>query len=166
MVGTDLGEDDYEEFAADLDDFADRLRTAANEIETGEVVDEGMEDAVAEIANDIRKRAPVDTGELKESIHVEPQGDGEYLIIVGADHAVYQEYGTGPHIIRPTDSEALHFTWPGGGPEGEDVEVFAAKVEHPGHDAQPFVRPSLDENDNELATAILDAIEDAIDREL
>lgn len=170
MVGTELGDEGFEDFADDADDFAARLREAADEIETGEHIDVRMGEAVEELADDMRRRAPVDTGELKESIRIEPQHDnGEYAIVVDAPHGVHQEYGTMPHPIpKETDvgTTTLHFMWPGGGADGGDVEVFAARVDHPGHLAQPFVRPAIDENDDDVAEAIHDAIEEVIERTL
>jgi len=40
--------------------------------------------------------APVDTGEYRDSIHLEDgPGDGEVLIVASADHSIYVEHGTG-----------------------------------------------------------------------
>ncbi len=51
-------------------------------------------DAVCETA---RALCPVDTGELRASIHVEGSGNQsftQYEVIVGLDYGVYQEFGT------------------------------------------------------------------------
>lgn len=39
--------------------------------------------------------APVDTGEYRDSIHLEDgKEDGEVLVVASADHSIYVEYGT------------------------------------------------------------------------
>jgi HK97 gp10 family phage protein len=87
------------------------------------------------IANDLRnalvKSCPVDTGRLKISIKVNIKGNK--LIITMVDYALYVEFGTQPHIIRPKNKKALH--WKNG-----KKDVFAKEVHHPGTKAQPFIR--------------------------
>lgn len=38
--------------------------------------------------------APVDTGEYRDSIHLEDGDDGEVLVVASADHSIYVELGT------------------------------------------------------------------------
>lgn len=38
--------------------------------------------------------APVDTGEYRESIHMEDGEDSEVLVVASADHSIYVELGT------------------------------------------------------------------------
>lgn len=65
--------------------------------------------------------------------------DREIIWVVGAtaDYAVPVEYGTDPHTIRADDAEALHFKI-----DGE--EIFIKEVDHPGTQAQPYMRPGTD----------------------
>lgn len=55
-----------------------------------------------EIAADARRMAPVDTGELQDSIESHPRAG---RVTVGTDHWIYQEYGTryqdGTAFMRP-----------------------------------------------------------------
>lgn len=92
-------------------------------------------EVVEEIADDARRYAPVDTGALRESIQVEHDAPGRSRIAAYADYAAEVEYGTRPHVIEPDTKEAL--AWPGmvGGPY--------ARVNHPGTEAQPFLRPAV-----------------------
>ncbi len=86
------------------------------------------------VARDARRRVPVDTGELLESIHEEHRGR-EGRVYVGTDHWQPTEYGSGAHTIESTG------TWPLR--NRETGEVFGRKVRHPGTPEQPFMRPAL-----------------------
>lgn len=50
--------------------------------------------AAEEAAQVARSNAPVDSGELRESIHVEETDDG-YAVVAEAPHAAFVEFGTG-----------------------------------------------------------------------
>lgn len=52
------------------------------------------------IAEDAASRAPVDTGELRDSIHVEGRGMAS-VIVADAGHAAYVEYGTSRSPAQP-----------------------------------------------------------------
>jgi HK97 gp10 family phage protein len=49
-----------------------------------------VDDTVAEI----RRNAPVDTGNLINSVYAEKKGKGEYSIVVDVPYAIFLEYGT------------------------------------------------------------------------
>lgn len=87
-----------------------------------------MEMLAAEIEADIRRNAPVDSGELVRSIR--RRGT---VITIDAPHWHFVEYGTRPHIIRPRVKRALW--WPG-------ADHPVKRVYHPGTRAQPFIRPA------------------------
>ena len=97
----------------------------------------GWNNFVFGIANDLRNElvttCPVDTGNLKNSIRVEPDGKGYNIFM--PEYFLYLEYGTPPHIIRPKNKKALHW----GGKSGPIVKL----VHHPGTRPQPFIRPVL-----------------------
>jgi len=84
------------------------------------------------ITQEIAKNAPVDTGRLRGSINfqVTPKG----ITISMVDYALYVEFGTLPHKIRPKNKKALKFKM-------GDKTVITKEVDHPGTDAQPFIRP-------------------------
>ena len=79
----------------------------------------------------------MDTGELRDSLGVEVQGD---RVIVGpkAAHAPFVEFDTKPHVIEPKKPGGVLAFKVGG------TTVFAKRVNHPGTTAQPFVRPAYD----------------------
>ena len=105
------------------------------------VSDEQINNFKWAVANDLRttlvSNCPVDTGRLKNSIKVEIVGSD--IIIDMVDYALYVEFGTPPHIIRPKNKKALHWkTGKPGSPGREDV--FAKEVRHPGTRPNPFIR--------------------------
>lgn len=95
-----------------------------------------MQSFKAGIANDIRnelvRTAPVDEGRLKNSIKVEFINNE--LTVYMVDYALFVEFGTKPHIIRPVNKKSLKFKGRDGG------DVFAKQVNHPGTQPQPFIR--------------------------
>ena len=67
-------------------------------------------DAVADLAQQL---APVDTGALRESIHVEA-GDqaGAYRVVAGVPYAVHVEFGTHKAAAQPFLTPAVQHTAP------------------------------------------------------
>ena len=151
--------DGYGDLIDGLRGFADSAGDAADRVENGEAVDRGVEETTRTIALDAERFAPKDTGELAGSIHVEKLADGEWLVIVGADHAKPIEYGSRPHVITPNDAEALRF-------EIDGQIVFAQRVFHPGNPAQPYLRPAIDAHRQDLARNIADELRQIVLSEL
>lgn len=121
------------------------------------------------------------TGELAKSIGTKlakKRSDAARVMIVGprskkttdskgrpvnpANYAHLVEYGTQAHTITPR----IAAVGVGGvlGPF-KGSEGFAAKVEHPGADAQPFLRPAFDSKKNQAANNYLAFATKAIERE-
>ncbi len=91
-----------------------------------------------DVQNEARRRAPVDTGRLRSSIVSRVEGSGRqvgYVIGTNVNYAADVEYGTAPHVIKPTKKKALY--WPG-------AAHPVASVNHPGTAAQPFLRPAIE----------------------
>jgi len=91
------------------------------------------------LANDLRnalvRKAPVDTGLLKNSITVRIEGD--IIKIYMPKYAIYLEYGTGIYgplkrPITPKEAKALKFKIGG-------KTIFAKSIK--GMTPQPFIRP-------------------------
>jgi len=87
-----------------------------------------------DLVNELVRVCPVDNGFLRNSIHYKVEGDTIWIKM--ADYALYVEFGTPPHIIKPKTAKALH--WKAGG-----KDVFASIVHHPGTRPQPFIRNTL-----------------------
>ena len=94
------------------------------------------------------EKAPERTGRLKKSIRkiVKPN---KAVIGPTVPYAIYVEYGTRPHEIRPVRARALRF-------EVEGRVVFAARVLHPGTRPQPFVRETAEQIREEAAEVFRD----------
>jgi HK97 gp10 family phage protein len=104
-----------------------------------------------------KQKAPVDTGNLKLSIFMDPVSPVEVDVASPAEYSVYVEYGTSAHEIRPTNGKALF--WPG-------AAHPVAVVHHPGTTAQPYMRPALDESkpaiEALLGVSVITAIESVV----
>jgi len=91
-----------------------------------------------------KMKAPVDTGNLKNRIHLTPLqfGAKEYTLSDGVEYGVYVEYGTKPHQVPITPL----LGW-AGRVLGDPNLAFAvrAKISQKGTPAQPFFRPALHE---------------------
>ena len=81
-------------------------------------------------------KAPVRSGRLLGSIREQVRGL-EATIGPTVPYAIYVEYGTRPHEIRPVYASVLRF-------EVEGKIVFTPIVHHPGTRPQAFVRETAD----------------------
>lgn len=90
----------------------------------------------ATVEREAKKEAPVDTGELRDSIDTQNVrrskhgGSGE--VVVKADHATFVVEGTRPHEIVPKTAAALRWQTPAG-------PRFAKRVQHPGTQPNNFL---------------------------
>lgn len=87
-----------------------------------------------DVAQDARRRVPVDTGELRSTIRTARVTPQHWRVWVGTEHWAPTEYGSSPHIIRSTGPWPLR--------NRETGETFGRIVRHPGTPAQPFMRPA------------------------
>lgn len=113
---------DLTNLAADLQKAADNAETSVHDV---------LLSMADEIAEEMRIEAPVDTGKLRDSIRVKDMGDHIVIGPEGVDYAVYVEYGTPPHEIRPKSAKVLRF-------QINKKTVFASVVHHPGTEPNPF----------------------------
>jgi HK97 gp10 family phage protein len=95
-----------------------------------------------EVVTDAKTLAPVDTGQLKQSINVTP-GQLSVTISVNRDYAAYQEFGT----------RAFASSYVANLPE--DWQKFAAQFKgKPGNNkgipARPYLYPSIEKNRKQL----------------
>lgn len=81
--------------------------------------------------------APVDKGRLRNSINLSPQTPGFtlYTLSANVEYAEAVEFGTKPHIITIQTKKVLADVKAG--------RIFGTRVQHPGTEAQPFMRPAL-----------------------
>lgn len=69
---------------------------AVQSLATGHEVQADLRDRMDRVADLARQTAPVDTGEYRASIHVNPDHDpdGSVHVDTGVHYAIYIEYGT------------------------------------------------------------------------
>jgi len=113
-----------------------------------------LEGIANDFTNELVRTCPVDTGNLKNSINMNKVGRN--FVITMPYYAVYVEFGTAPHIIRPKNKKALSWT---SGKGGGGERFFAKVVHHPGTAPQPFIRTAFD-------TALKDIIISNLKRQL
>ncbi|TDM12658.1 HK97-gp10 family putative phage morphogenesis protein [Macrococcus bovicus] len=110
-----------------LDDYADEMEQWAKK---------GIAGTTMAIYNTAVSLAPVDMGFLRESIDFKFENGGMTGIIsVGAEYAIYVEFGTG--IFATQGSKAKKIPWTYKNADGEWVTTY-------GSPAQPFWFPALD----------------------
>jgi HK97 gp10 family phage protein len=83
-----------------------------------------LEESAKMVFEEVKNRAPVKTGRLRESISLIKVNDLHYVVGSPLEYAVFVERGTRPHIIRPKRARALRFVVGG-------ETVFAARVVQP-----------------------------------
>lgn len=82
--------------------------------------------------------APVDTGNLKNSIGQDFNDDGMgFEAGPTANYGADVEFGTTPHEIRPKDAKALHW-------QADGQDFFRKSVWHPGTAPQPYMIPAFE----------------------
>lgn len=79
-------------------------------------LDAALKETAEQIAEDAKSRVPVDTGKLRDAIHVERDGLAEYRVVAGDDEAFYGhfvEWGgahNAPHPFLVPAAEAARAT--------------------------------------------------------
>ncbi len=114
-----------------------------------ELLDRALFNIARRLQNELVIKCPVDTGRLRNSIKVKPQGKG--LLISMADYGRMVEFGTPPHIINAKSKEALHWhqekgKTQHGHPHSSSLKKgasFAKSVKHPGTRPNPFIRNTI-----------------------
>lgn len=105
------------------------------------------------VENDAKKRCPVDTGQLRQSITHEVEGNTG-VIGTNVEYAPYVEYGTGKYASGPYEGKGRQTPWAFIDPKTGDL-IWTA-----GGRPVPFLEPALLENEEE----ILNLIEEEIKR--
>lgn len=117
-------------------------------------------------ANEFKKAAkaqvPVKSGALRKSIRVKTSArKGRWrlkaTVVAGNAEAYYAhmvEFGTAAHMIKPAKAKSLFFL-------GQAREA----VEHPGAQAQPFMRPAFDSGSEAAINAFADSVRKRLGKE-
>lgn len=116
------------------------------------------------VAARAKVNAPNQHGKLRQSITTKISGmTGE--VAVNVDYAGAVEFGSRPHKIRPRRKKALAFK-PGAGFRfwDESGRVVVKEVDHPGTEAQPFLRPAVEKEVQVIGRELKRIIENATKR--
>lgn len=82
-----------------VDEAASRLAEVADSIERG--VGDALREVAELIVSEAQSNAPVDTGFLRDSIHVAEESDTSVSVVADAEYAAYVEYGTSRMAAQP-----------------------------------------------------------------
>ena len=115
---------------------------------------DAMNKATALVHGQAKALAPVDTGQLAGSIHMQVKDTGAELqgrVYTNAEHAAYVEFGTGitGNGTYPYEVEGLNLTYRDKGwayYDEDKGEWFYTK----GQEAQPYMYPALKENEKTI----------------
>ena len=98
--------------------------------------EQGVSETAMLLNTEASSRAPVDEGNLKNSIQSEI-GGLEATVMVGASYGIFVEYGTGVYAKGPGGSRAKKIPWSYKGADGKWYTTYGMR-------AQPFWFPSID----------------------
>ena len=96
----------------------------------------GISETAMLLNTEASSRAPIDEGNLKNSIQSEI-GGLEATVMVGAFYGLFVEYGTGVYSKGPGGSRAKKIPWTYKGADGKWYTTYGMR-------AQPFWFPSID----------------------
>lgn len=128
---------------------ADLTALAADLNQAGRAMSDFTANLVGDTARTVeqiaKSMAPVDTGDLKNSIAVRFENALTAIIGPGVEYGTYQEFGTGSrgefngqaYEIKPKAGGVLAFRVNG------RLVITRKPVMHPGVKAQPYMRPAL-----------------------
>lgn len=126
-----------------IEAVVDRLEKLAN----AENLEASIGKACAIVEADAKKRAPKDNGDLRRSITSKVEGT-EGIVYTPLEYAPYVEYGTG---LFAEGGGRTDVPWVYQDDEGE---WHSTKGQKP----QPFMRPALNENREEIKRIIVEGL--------
>lgn len=130
-----------------LEEVLDRLDSLIDE----STLEAALGQACALVEATAKQKAPKDTGELRRSItsKVEMQGDDWVgVVYTPLEYAPYVEYGTG---LFAKEGGRADVPWSYQNDKGEWISTSGQKP-------QPYLRPALDENREEILRILAEVI--------
>jgi HK97 gp10 family phage protein len=121
----------------------DRILARLEEVANADGIRQAMGKACALVEREAKQKAPKDTGELRRSITSEVKEEGgeiQGIVFTPLEYAPYVEYGTG---LFAEEGGRLDVPWNYQDDRGEWHSTSGQKP-------QPFMRPALDENKEEI----------------
>lgn len=121
----------------------DRILARLEEVANADGIRQAMGKACALVEREAKQKAPKDTGELRRSITSEVKEEGDEIqgiVFTPLEYAPYVEYGTG---LFAEEGGRLDVPW---NYQDDRGEWHSTSGQRP----QPFMRPALDENKEEI----------------
>lgn len=121
----------------------DRILARLEEMANADGVRQAMGKACALVERSAKQKAPKDTGELRRSITSEVTQDGgeiQGIVFTPLEYAPYVEYGTG---LFAEEGGRIDVPW---NYQDDKGEWHSTSGQRP----QPFMRPALDENKEDI----------------
>jgi HK97 gp10 family phage protein len=139
------------EASADISRLSEALRQTAAQSQTTTM--DVLVRSADFIKTEMQAKAPVRTGNLRNSIYVKVETD---RVTIGpnetsAPYAGYVEFGTKPHVIVPKKPGGVLVFHVGG------RKVFTRRVHHPGSRPHPYVMPAFQSWVDSLGTMAAEA---------
>lgn len=125
----------------------ENLDIVINDLISEEKITSALKKACALLEAEAKKKAPKDTGALRRSITSEVEGT-EGVVFTPLEYAPYVEYGTG---LFAEVSGRKDVPWSYQDDEGNWHSTSGQKP-------QPFMRPALDENRDEILRILAEGI--------
>lgn len=98
-------------------------------------INDWLQDVIGDaILSDAKDFVPKRTSRLHDSLRAEVRDKVLRVGSLDVNYASDVELGTPPHVILPRNKKALY--WPG-------ADHPVARVNHPGTEPQPYLRPAL-----------------------
>lgn len=107
------------------------------------------------VENEAKRRCPVDTGQLRQSI-THQVIDSTGIIGTNVEYAPYVEYGTGKYASGPYEGKGRQTPWAFIDPKTGDLIWTAGGRPH------PFLEPALLENEQEILKLIEEEIKKGV----
>lgn len=129
---------------------ADSLKEKLNQLSEIDL-NKALNNACLLVENEAKQRCPVGTGDLRNSITHEVEGN-EGVVGTNVFYAPYVEYGTG---IFSSEGNGRQTPWSYQDAKGEWHTTVGQKP-------QPFLNPALDANRDAIKDVLFDAIKEGV----
>lgn len=140
-------------------DAISKLREASKQLYEWQIDDALLQGALV-VEGGAKKKAPVDTGNLREHIRADILRDEKHTAVVGTNtkYAAYVEYGTGIHAENGRGRKTP-WKWTGVGKKWGDKKGGPKDHWTWGSHPHPYLRPAFYELQNKALDAIRKRIE-------
>jgi hypothetical protein len=131
-----------------LEELRDKLQSSRADVPVQRFLDR----AASHLQGGARKKAPIDTGRLRNSIGIESPNASTRRIGPSVEYGPSIEFGTRPHM--PPVSELVGWSRK----RGLDPYAVAEGISIAGTKAQPFLQPAADETEVLIRTTLVSVL--------